>query len=63
MRRLFNTLCALGLSFAFTASAFAQEEAAALTMDERISAAVTPFVSPIVNTVFFSVPLFGVAVG
>lgn len=31
-----------------------------MTVDERISAAVAPFVNPIVSTIFFSVPVFGV---
>jgi len=40
-----------------SSSAFAQE--AAMTVDERISAAVGPFVNPIVSIIFFSVPVFG----
>jgi len=49
------------LLFAFAGSAVAQETAAALTVDERISAAVSPFLNPVVNTIFYSVPVFGVA--
>ena len=56
-----RTSAALGaLLFAFAGSAFAQENAAALTVDERISATVRPFLDPIVGLIFFSVPIFGV---
>jgi len=59
MRRLALWL-ALPL-LALAGNAFAQEAAeAALSVDERISAAVAPFVNPIVSTVFFSVPILGV---
>jgi len=58
MRRLILALCTL--AFTFAGSAFAQENAAALTVDERISASVRPFLDPIVGIIFFSVPIFGV---
>ena len=59
MRTRLSGLLALLLLAA--GNARAQEDAAmALTMDERISAFVTPFVSPIVSTIFFSVPILGV---
>ena len=59
MRKRLTGLTALLLLFA--GSTRAQEAAeAAMTVDERISAAIKPFVDPIVSTVFFSVPIFGV---
>ena len=59
MRTRFTGLIALLLLFA--GSAHAQEAAeAAMTVDERISNAVQPFVTPIVSTVFYSVPILGV---
>ncbi len=55
MQRVF--LAILGLLFASTA--FAQEAAEEVNIDQAISDAVAPFVNPIVSTVFYSVPLFG----
>ena len=64
MRTPFRGLIALLLTAAGSARAqeAAQEAAgeAAASVDERISNAVAPFLDPIVNTVFFSVPILGV---
>ncbi len=51
-------LAAFGLLFAAT-TAFAQDAAQEVNIDQAISDAVAPFVNPIVSTVFYSVPLFG----
>ena len=50
-------LAVLGMLFASTA--FAQDAAEQVSIDQAISDAVAPFVNPIVSTVFYSVPLFG----
>ena len=47
------------LSLLFASSAFAQEAAEEVSIDQAISDAVAPFVNPIVSTVFYSVPMFG----
>ncbi|MGH1478525.1 MAG: alanine/glycine:cation symporter family protein [Geminicoccales bacterium] len=56
-------IAAAALSLPFTASLAlaqeAQEAAGQVSIDQAISDAVAPFVNPIVNTVFYSVPLFG----
>ena len=54
-----NRLLLAALSLLFASSAFAQEAAESVSIDQAISDAVAPIVNPIVSTVFYSVPLFG----
>ncbi len=46
-------------SLLFASTAFAQDAAEEVGIDQAISDAVAPIVNPIVSTVFYSVPLFG----